>query len=195
MSHKHEFFFIHVEKVAGSSLIKELKQNEDVVYYKEERFRATEFYGGDHDSQKFIKWFGCDVWDRYYSFAFVRNPWDRMVSWWLYLKQKGAISEGVPLGKWMDKYNFGEKKSQIDYLKDDKGKICVDFIGRYENLQQDYEKAFSAIGFTPKEKMAHVNKVSNREHYSKYYDLNTRKYVERRFEEEIDFFQYAFEKR
>ncbi len=66
-----KFAFIHVQKTGGSSI--------------DELSRATvpdiERYGPRHMGVRHARKVLYN-WSDYYSFAFVRNPWERLVSWY-----------------------------------------------------------------------------------------------------------------
>ena len=72
-SEKGKFIFVHVQKNAGMSFEAILKKN----------FSDSDHWHGRHGhALTGIREVGREEWDEYYSFAFVRNPWDRMVSWY-----------------------------------------------------------------------------------------------------------------
>ena len=66
-----------------------------------------------------------------------------------------------------------------------------DFIGRYENLQQDFDHVCDSIGI-PRRILPHANK-SRRKPYWKYYNTKTRDIVAEIFREDIEYFGYEFE--
>ena len=79
----------------------------------------------------------------YFKFAFVRNPWSRMISIYKYLgfNEKLEFKEfltGVFKQKLLkDKYWF--VRPQNDFICAEDGQILVDYIGRFESLQNDFE--------------------------------------------------------
>ena len=160
-----------------------------------------------------------DEWDDYYKVGFVRNPWDRLVSWYTMIREKGAMTwKKRILGK--RRYNdltqyvlansrsFEEfiynctdtiddidgKKSilynQFDYLSDEDGKLIVDFVDQFENLSDDSIKVFRRLGFE-KASLLHKNSSKHR-NYRTYYTEETREEVRKRYSKDIDFFGYEF---
>ena len=99
-----------------------------------------------------------DDWDEYFKFAFVRNPWDRLVSWysmvttmpkdgnelWWYVHDNSTTFEEFIYNctdeveiKSGVHYSFAY--NQLDYVTDDHGNLLVDFIGRLENFDKDLQ--------------------------------------------------------
>ena len=127
-----------------------------------------------------------------YKFTCVRNPWDRMVSYyftptqhpetWNRKKFREIISKAVSVG---------------DYLRLEDGEedpfANVDHIIRFENLADDFAAVCAAIDIPPPT-LPQYNR-STRKHYSKYYDDELREFVRSRFAAEIERFNYAFEER
>lgn len=193
ISFKHKFIYIHVPKTGGRSFLKLMKSNE----FKFKEFKVShptwEFYKEVIDKR------GLD-WDDFFKFGLVRNPWDRTVSTWSYLCQKG-----------------GDKRSRID-PKDVKkyyGNFKDDFKGfvmsllepenlsyRHTRLQTDYmynneklmlntffkmEDVFRIMPFMPK-----LNQ-SKRDEYQSYYDEETREVVAKVYKKDIRCLGYKYE--
>lgn len=104
---------------------------------------------------------GEDCWNRKFSFAFVRNPWDWEISMYHYIVQKKKDQRHekvVSLGSF-DAY-IRERYSrpiriQSDLLDDDNGHCLVDFVGRFEKLNEDFAEATRRIGI--KVDLPHAN--------------------------------------
>lgn len=122
-----------------------------------------------HATGAHIKAMVPEKWDEYFKFAFVRNPYTHAISFWRWnesvwsLKAGGEESltkeennetflefltdlkmrGGDALSPVKDDRSFLIPGSQIYTLNDE---LCVDFIGRFENLQDDIKKIHKRIG-------------------------------------------------
>jgi chondroitin 4-sulfotransferase 11 len=81
ISTEKKFLFIHIQKTAGSSLARLLKSQAP----------DTRPFLGQHDHALWAKKHLASQWNEYYKFAFVRNPWDRLVSWYEMIRQDGKL--------------------------------------------------------------------------------------------------------
>ena len=209
ISKSKKFLFVHIQKTAGRSFEAVLKDN----------IPDLESFLGTHDHALWAKDKLSDEWDDYYKVGFVRNPWDRLVSWYTMIREKGAMTwKKCILGK--SRYNdltqyvlansrsFEEfiynctdtiddidgKKSilcnPVDYLSVEDGKLIVDFVGRFENLSDDSIKVFRRLGFE-NASLPHKNSSKHR-NYRTYYTEETREEVRKRYSKDIDFFGYEF---
>ena len=80
-------------------------------------------------------------------------------------------------------------KDQLSFLGVN-GKVELDFIGRFENLENDYKYICQKIGLTTK--LPHV-RASKHKHYTEYYDDETREIIADRYAKDIEYFGYKFE--
>ena len=85
---------------------------------------------------------GEEVWRSYFKFAFDRNPWDRQVSWYLYkTKSKRARPS-------FESFMASRRRAYVDnyQLYTIEGALAVDFLGRYERLEEDLNTALELAG-------------------------------------------------
>ena len=141
-----------------------------------------------------------------FSFAFVRNPWDRLVSAYNYLSTGGSSSKDSKDYKrlfstyknfksmilnwhesYFDQIHF---KPQWEWICDDNKNVIVDFVGRYENLQQDYNTVCDNI-MIPRHRLPHKNR-NNHKHYTTYYDDESQEIVATWYKIDIELFGYKF---
>lgn len=130
-----------------------------------------------------------------FKFGFVRNPWDRLVSMCFYKKNYGAHA--------VDKESFNEYVESMErnnlkywrfpqwrYLCYKSGEISVDFVGRYENLQEDWEKVCQKLGMY--EDLQYLN-VGKHLPYKEYYTDESIEKVSELYKEDIEIFNYKFD--
>lgn len=174
--------FIHVPKTAGTSM----------------KRSGRHFDGGTHGSIR-----GFDVPDDTFKFAFVRNPWDRLVSCLFFHKEyRGTGQKGFD--------NFIEKQCvpcldiggyphnnrphafipMHHYLLDKDGGIGVDYVGRFEILEHDWEVVCEIMGIN--EPLIHARKFKH-EHYESYYTPESWDVIGKIYERDIELFGYGSE--
>lgn len=150
ISHQQRCIFIHIPKAAGSSIVNFFGDGEPQVPRRTLPFDPQ-------DKQKFqpppphlraldYVRYGLatsEQFDSYFKFAFVRNPFARLVSEYHYrlLPRKYDfntwILQRLPRPAWDDQYCH--ILPQYDFVYDDEGRLLVDFVGRFENLRRDFE--------------------------------------------------------
>lgn len=137
------------------------------------------------------------IWNNYFKFAFVRNPWGRLVSEFSYRMQKRQDiikSYGLNNQSSFEDYICAIRDrnkiiQQKDYVTDIEGNIIVDFIGRLENIEDDFKKICKIIGVSCK--LEKTNKSVHKD-YKQYYDSMSKKLVEKLYKEDIELFNYSF---
>lgn len=146
-----------------------------------------------------------ELFDQLFKFAIVRNPWDLQVSSYHHIRRErphvmAHINSFEEFIDWkLDPerpYQFHVDTSieqQSDYLIDLHGKLLTDFIGRYENLHDDFNTICNKIGITTPA-LPHRRKATDRDKdYRSYYtDALTRK-VAAHFQQDIELLGYSFE--
>ena len=144
-----------------------------------------------------------ELFNKLFKFAFVRNPWDLQVSSWHHLRrERPHLVEHIPdfqsFIRWkLDKdrpYQYHIDTSielQTDYLKDLDGSVLVDYIGRYENLQADYEEICQRIGIKAPP-LPHKRQAKDRTDYRTYYDEETALLIADFFKMDIELLDYSF---
>jgi len=136
------------------------------------------------------RYVGEDIWNSYYKFAFERNPWDRQVSFYLY-KTRGKFNP--PAFEQFLKYKSSCYVGNYDIYAID-GDIAVDFVGTYENVNQNFQKALKDIGINKKIALPIVNVSKTEEFrgYRQYFSDQTRDMMAEWYAPEIAAFGYKF---
>lgn len=92
--------------------------------------------------------------DSYFSFAFVRNPWDWQVSLYTFmLKNKNHYQHNLAKSfsgftEYIEWRCREDVRFQRDFVFSKDGKQLVNFIGRFENLEKDFNYICSQIGIS-----------------------------------------------
>ena len=97
------------------------------------------------------------------------------------------VGEGV---YWNSHRKINILYPQYHFISDWHGKNTMDFIGKFENLQEDFNTLCDKIGI-PERQLPHQNK-SEHGYYSEYYNNETREIVEEKYAKDIDYFKYSF---
>jgi hypothetical protein len=147
---------------------------------------------------------GPQVWETYYKFALVRNPWDYVVSMYHYLRQalpdeQGFLNRDHPdlayLVRQCDTFeDFVRLMPMFEldmtsYFADQHGNELMDDIGRYENLEADFARLCERVGINAQ--LPRLN-TSSRGAYRDYYTAETKSLVARHFSRDIERFDYSF---
>lgn len=189
ISHKHKYIFIHVSKTGGSSIEQTLNPkitlDKRAVYKNTRNTRfADKHWSAIMYQQKYKK-----NYKDYFKFAFVRNPWDRMVSNYKWLRLIDWID--CSFDKWIADPSWGFNAYSYErMICDNSGSIIVDYIGRFETLQQDFDTVCDKIGI-PKQQLPHANKTEHK-HYTEYYDEETKQFIAKKYARDIELFGYKF---
>ena len=201
ISYKHNCIFVHIPKCAGTSIEFALgmhgdQKNIGKIECKNITKNEKTLFGGSlqHLSstqiQKIIK-----NYEEFFKFSFVRNPWDRAVSLSLFHsaeKQKDKDMSKSEFQKVLtDRMQSSPPwfKNQTDYITNKDGEITVDFIGRFENLEQDFKKIAEKIGV---DKTLEKRMKLNRRKYEDYYNDETKEIIAEKYSDDIDYFGYKF---
>lgn len=214
LSVKYNFLFVHIAKTGGTSVRAALAplRWRDPLYIPQFIASRLSHATGHRIGSKFPRhariiaakeMLPHELFEKLFKFAFVRNPWDLQVSSWHHLRRERPhlvehISGFPEFIRWkLDPerpYQYHIDTSielQVDYLKDLDGTILVDFIGKYENLVEDYEEACRRIGIKPPP-LPHKRQAKDRTVYQEYYDDDTARLVAEFFESDIKTFGYTF---
>lgn len=215
ISYTHQFIFFHVAKTGGISIREALQgYTQEPEQFKIKRppkmrdgkpnplyemWEAFLLHAKARDAQKALP---AEVYNNFYKFAFVRNPWDWQVSMYHFIlretthvrhervKSMNSFEEYL---EWViatkRPYPKGATKLQKDVLTDKDGRLIVDFVGRFERLAQDFAHVCQVLNIEAS--LPHRNKTSHRD-YRSYYNESSKRLVEEHFQEDITLFAYSF---
>ena len=144
-----------------------------------------------------------------FTFAFVRNPWARMVSFYRYLCQRPlTISDthnqaelremgfiawltGEPFWIPQDKLRGGRKLLPIQQRPQLWWADGCDFIGQFENIEQDFAEACILAGIKHPSRLPRLNATTGNDLRAEYDDAS-REFVAQHFAPDIERFGYGF---
>lgn len=219
ISESHKFIFIHIPKCAGTSIENALR-----------KYCKRGFLGYDKNLKGFKQHANCEellthnhitteVCNSFFKFAFVRNPWDRCVSQYIWRIKKGGnfvngpanIKNGFSHPKFTQKFvrndvtfrQFLEKdfpwqemsfeqhmRPQVEFIYDC-SKTKLDFVGKFENINNDFSYVCKKL-IGESVELPHANKSSVGREYKQYYDSYTQDLVAELYHEDINEFNYTF---
>ena len=190
---ENKCIFIHIPKAAGQSVSLALFNDKHPGHWSIKDF--------EWENERKLKY--------YYTFTFVRNPWDRLVSAYFYLKNSTPYLGDQNFAKdFLSEYEsfedfvlngFGREciinwvhfRPQISFLLDSKGKLNIDYIGKLESLESDFEKISAQLNFDAMSLPKKTN-TSKRSDYRSYFNNEMKEKVEFLYSDDIKVFNYVF---
>lgn len=186
--------FVHIPKTAGTSIEKCIRDIND----------KTQVIGGHSTADSLLK-YKRDDFCNYFTFTIVRNPWDRLLSAYLYMQKMGTCdilgNKEIKEHKTFESFvmNYCNEKSINDnmHLKPQyifvciDNKIAVDYWGKYENLHIEWE--FLCKKFKTKIHLPWLNKTNDE--YNSYKKLYTKQMIDKvqiLYKKDIELFNYSF---
>jgi hypothetical protein len=220
ISKEKKFIFIHNFKTGGTSIEYKLGHFEtlerDVQDHRTIReielltnrkhFLRMTFYalkiGKPKRAMFYFKNFYAPVltkseYDSFFKFTFVRSTWARVYSWYANVMQDDVLRKSYHIED--SEYSFKDflteklnhkTYSLLHFLKDSKGDIPMDFIGRFENLQEDFNSISKTLGL--EDGTLPKLLVRNRKHYTDFYTEETKSMVYQFYKEEIEYFGFKY---
>ena len=143
---------------------------------------------------------GAETFDSYFKFSIVRNPWDRLISQYTYMRQRPdlrsyiGMESDAPLAEYLERIAEIEHVQwmpQVSFIQDAKGRDMTDFIGRFETLEADMQHVFARIG-TNCPRLPRMNVSEREREYRCYFDAATCLTVARMYAADIEHFGYTF---
>ncbi|MEM8678173.1 MAG: sulfotransferase family 2 domain-containing protein [Planctomycetota bacterium] len=221
LSTKHNFFFIHIYKNAGTSVKNALAKLEPNglkpkslkwrVRRKVERTLGGVFVPRKRGMDRLIQLntlkFGHLVFqdiedninvDQLKFFAICRNPWDWQVSLYRFVRGfEDHFQHNMTTEMSFDEYIHWrchqDARLQKNFLVDFRLRVRDIFVLRFENLHEDWGRLSTHLG-VELPPLPHTNRSNAKnEAYKDYYTPETRALVEETFAEDIEYFNYSFD--
>lgn len=209
VSHRHRFIFAAVPKTGTHSVRQALREQmgdedvEQVGLFVNKRFPWQDLAAIQHGHlalRQVRPYLGEAAFGGYFKFAFVRNPFDRFVSYCAFMLRNGDTFQRQPR-EVMRHFLFRDPpehhvlfQPQASLLLDEDGKtLLTDAIGHVEDMQGSYAAICARIGI-PERPLDRVN-GSHRGDFRDYYDQALIDGVAARYAQDLDLFGYSFEGR
>ncbi|MCP3932321.1 MAG: sulfotransferase family protein [Bacteroidetes bacterium] len=216
LSINRKFLFIHVPKTAGNSIQNILQHysEDEIVAIADhhdgiERFEVRNkkySYRKHSNLSHYRSILDPEIYKSLYKFAVVRNPWDRMISYY-FSPNRGVVTwdrksflsllksvtpvrqyiiEQPLLDRALLKIGLERPNARKKKLDSD-----IDYIMKFERLGEDFKILCEhlKIPYIPIPR----RNASSREHYSEYYDQELIELVRVKYSDEIEFGNYKFE--
>ena len=188
--------FIHIPKTGGSSINTVLRGHGGLSLFGD--VPKGERRNGQPGHYHHFRWHEVknhvdpEVWRNYFKFAVVRNPWDRVVSWFEYHKvTKSNTERKMTFDQWVRKRpgpqmyrHTHDKAGMLLTLK-------LDAVLRYENYAEDLSVLWERLNVRV-DKMPHIKKTERRP-YQEYYNDEQRQLIADHYVHDIELFGYTFD--
>lgn len=190
------FLFIHIPKTAGTSIWRAFNmqprfRNDQVAKDVEAGYDPEKDVSFGHNDINQVVKRGVlpkDDWHNYYKFCFVRNPWDRIVSLYEYLKREDETFENFVFN--LENYEEigyfnvrgrSQARPQCDWIPRD-----IDYIGKVETIDSDIERICQITERElPKVKRQNVTPNRGSRHYKEYFEEKSTKLI---LKDQVEYF-------
>ena len=209
ISDQYQCIFVHIPKCAGTSIEFVLGMHGENTEVGIKPFDSNNYDGGNlfgkiqqHYTVSQIKAvIDCNRFNCYYKFSFTRNPWDRLVSFVAWRGAKWAREEALQNTefrpfvldmhkRWKRGESLGRLEPQVSYLTDPNGRLLVDFLGKVECIERDWDTVRASLGQGLPDLPERMR--STHAHYSSYYDNELRDICSEIYAEDVNQFGYTF---
>lgn len=206
ISHRHAFIFTAIPKTGTHAVRRALREHlgeedqEQVGLFvrKTLPYEALAALQHGHLSLSQVRpYLGEELFQRYFKFAFVRNPFDRFVSYCAFMTRDDGAFLKQPQ-QVMRYFLFKERPldhllfaPQHTFLTDSEGRLLTDTVGRVERMQASYDEICARLGLSTSV-LEKVNS-SKRSDYRAYYTPELIEGVADLYRRDIELFGYQFD--
>lgn len=206
ISFRHKFIFAAIPKTATHAFRNALRPHlapndwEQCVLFEKKYFpvKPLAAIGHGHITLRQVKPFLLpQMWTEFFKFCAVRNPFERFVSYCRFINRGNRKMQTDALGtmkRMIENEIFHKEilfRPQIEFIEDEDGKLSVDFICHFENLQKDFEKVCEKLNF-PKVKLEKINSTGSAT-YQELYDEELKEKVRAFYRKDFEIFDYPLD--
>ena len=214
ISYDYKCIFVHIPKNGGSSI-------EDILWpTPADRTEKMLWMGlvNDYENKyqtgglqhllatQIKQEVGAELFDHCFKFSMVRNPWDRAVSQYAYMKRRPDLRRLIGMRPWtsfkrylslIQKKEHVQWEAQSNFIFDESGKLCVDYVARFEDFEGGVRQILSELAQRTgrvelrNSAIPHSNQ-SNRAAYQSYYDDESREIVRNLYQDDIEMLGYEY---
>ena len=209
ISHKYKFIFIAIPKSASQYIRRMFRpylgSKDQEICALFERLKSDQYpqlNGVGHISAKRIKEaVGDKIWNTYYKFAFIRDPYERIVSIFSfrrrkYMKSLEAKGDTQLINKIYENKPFASmyytggiqrffKHTQSHWIYDDEDNLMIDYIGSMNSLHEDLKFIFNKVGLPEYNEKDKINDSRIIKNYTSYYDKTFNSLIANDFKQDI----------
>lgn len=203
ISHEHRCIFIHIPRTGGTSIENVIWPGErseaDLWMGFVSKYRNKYQTGGLQHllASQVREEVGREIFDSYFKFAFVRNPWDKAVSQYMLTRKREDLRDYIGMApddsfkrylELIARREHVQWAPQHRFIFGEDGERLVDFVGRFERLEEDAAYVFSQLGITAALGHAHA---TERLAIGEYYDAESAEAAAHLYGEDINVFGYS----
>ena len=217
ISHEHRCIFIHIPKTGGTSVEKKLGlfdvERRGVQDHRSIReieplslayLRSAQRQGrlgllvkkAKHRVKRRTS-VNARQYREYLKFTMVRNPWARVFSWYQNVirdelhRAEQRVAADCTFDEFLDHHlEQWALNPQLFWLEDSRGKMAMDFVGKLETLQADFDRVAKRLNLEDTSLPRLIK--GGGQNYVDFYTDRTRNLVAKKYREEIDCFGYRF---
>lgn len=204
VSFRHNFAFTAIPKTGTHAVRRALREElgpediEQVALFVEKKFPMPELAKLKHGHISLLQLQGSlpeEQFESLFKFAFVRNPFDRFISYCSFMTRTGGEFLAQP-HQVMAHYLRNPPKGHVlfwpqsYFVCDSQGKPLSNYVGRVEKMQQSYDEIAKRVGI-PSAPLEKVNATS-RAGYQSYYTPPLKDAVARLYAQDLKLFEYEF---
>lgn len=197
---EHKAIFIHIPKCAGTSITDTLdRQNnfKKFINYKDFSLRLMTGRNLQHSTYSRIKALHPFKFNSYFKFSFVRNPFDRMHSEYHWRRKWDRTIENKSFEEMLQEIpTFRNRrephfKQQTDFIYTKRNKLMVDFVGRFETLEQDFRNVATELGVKQAD-LKVLNRSRSSTSYRSGYSDQAQELIKQFFAKDLDLLEYEY---
>lgn len=204
ISFRHKFIFAAIPKTGTHAVRQALRAHlgpddiEQVGLFVQKKFPIPELAALQHGHLSLAQvrpFLSGEQFDEFFKFAFVRNPFDRFISYCAFMTRVRGELETRPhqvMRHYIDNPQWQHVlfQPQYTFVSDDSGKLISDYVGRVEAMQRSYDEIASRIGI-PGSRLEKVNSTKRRD-YRGYYTPELVEAVAKLYARDLELFGYEF---